>query len=265
MANETIFAVASFDKIQSYIDSGVLRYPAYVLCKDNVHKNNLVFIDKDLKIQPIKGYKQDAIKQVEELPSAENAESNVFYFCNGVGYLFVNNIPVPVFKDISQSADPITSYDQLTDIPVVNKYGKATEPVVVSELEMGTYSISGSYTIGGNLPTVFSTSRKTMFIVDKDDANAFITRFDGNKIIVYTVNIESAEVVQDKYATEAWIEEQGYITESYVKQAIDELYNRIANEVFTSITKVSQLENDIGYLTAEDINGIGVDDIADLF
>ena len=93
MANETIFAVASFDKIQSYVDSGVLRYPAYVLCKDNVHKNNLVFIDKDLKIQPIKGYKQDAIKQVEELPSAENAESNVFYFCNGVGYLFVNNIP----------------------------------------------------------------------------------------------------------------------------------------------------------------------------
>ena len=130
----TTFATASYDKIQSYISQGLLKYPAYVLCKDEAHKNNLIFIDKNLQMQPVKGYEQDALITVDVLPS-ENIRSNAFYFCDGTGYLYVNGVPVPVFKDIS---DSITSYNQLADIPLVNKYGEVTAPIIVSNLEVGS-------------------------------------------------------------------------------------------------------------------------------
>lgn len=261
MANETMFAVASYDKIQGYIDSGVLKYPAYVLCKDEAHKNNFVFIDKDLKMQPIKGYQQDTVIAVEKLPEADVALSNVFYFCNGIGYLYINSIPVPVFRDISE---PI-SYDQLKDSPIVNKYGEPASPILLSDLPNGTYSVSGNYKIGGDLETVFSTANKHIILVDSDDTEKYITKFEANQILKYTVNIETGITSQDKYATESWIKSQGYATETYVTQAIDELYKKIADEALVTITKVSQLENDAGYLTKNDINGIGNDAIASLF
>lgn len=255
----TTFATASYDKIQGYINAGVIKYPAYILCKDEAHKNNLIFIDKDLKMQPVVGYEQESIIVVDNLP-VDNYRTNAFYVCNGVGYLYINGIPVPVFKDVSEPS--ITSYDDLTDIPIVNKYGEPTAPVVVVDLEAGSYSISGNYKIGGNLETVYSTSRKVQFLVDEDESNKYITRFDADKVRVFTINIKSQEVAQDIYATESWVKSQGYTTETYVKEAIDELYAKIVRE---TITKVSQLENDLGYLTAEDIDGIGADYIASLF
>lgn len=258
----TTFATASYNKIQEYINAGVITYPAYILCKDDAHKNNLIFIDKNLQMQPVKGYEQDSVIFVDELPT-EGYRQNTFYVCSGTGYLYINDVPVPVFKDISESS--ITSYDQLTDLPIVNKYGEPTAPIVVADLEIGSYSISGNYKIGGNLETVYSTSRKVKFTIDADDTSKYITRFDADKIYVFTVNLESNEVVQDSYATEAWVKAQGYTTKDYVNQAIEDLYNRIANEALASITKVSQLENDAGYLTSDDINGIDYESIVGLF
>lgn len=257
----TTFATASYDKIQSYIDSGVLKYPSYVLCKDEAHKNNLIFIDKELNLQPVKGYEQDSIIIVDTLPT-ENIRTNAFYVCGTTGYLYINGVPVPVFKEIT---DAIGSYDELSDVPFVNLYGEPTAPIVVGELEIGSYMISGNYTIGGNLETTFSTSRKVMFTIDSDEENKYITRFDSNSICVYTVNISSSEVTKNEYATQSWIKEQGFATENYVNQAIENLYKKIAEESMVLITKLSQLENDCGYLTAENINGIGENFISDLF
>lgn len=260
MADTPMFASASYGNIQGYIDAGVLKYPAYVLCKDEAHLNNLVFIDKDLSIRPVKGYEQDVLLFVDELPT-ENIRTNAFYICDGVGYLFINNIPIPVFKDI---LDSISSYDQLTDIPIVNKTGDYSSPVVIGELDDGSYSVVGQYKIGGNLETTFSTTRKTFIVETDEEENKQITRFDGNQILIYTIN-SSGETSQDAYATQSWVKTQGYTTEDYVNQAIEDLYNRIANEALVSITKLSQLENDCGYLTADDINRIGSDDIANFF
>lgn len=258
----TTFATASYDKIQSYIDSGVLKYPSYILCKDEAHKNNLIFIDKNLQMQPVKGYEQDSIILADTLPT-ENIRKNVFYVCGGTGYLYINGVPVPIFKDLS--SDSIISYNQLSDIPLVNLYGEPTNPIIVSDLDIGSYMISGNYKIGGNLETTFSASRKVMFIIDSDDENKYITRFDVDNVRIFTVNIVSSEVSQDEFATQTWVKEQGYTTQAYVNQAIEDLYNKIAEESLVSITKVSQLENDAGYLTAENINGIEEKFILDLF
>lgn len=257
-SNTPIFAVASRNKIQSYIEQGVLVYPSYVFCKD---QNTMVFVDKNLQIQDIKGFNQTSILVVEALPT-DNIQSNTFYICNGVGYLSINDVLVPVFKELTED---VSDYDLLKNLPIVNKYGEVSSPIVLFDLENGSYSITGQYKICGNLETVYVPSKSVVVLVDSDEENKYITKLDAKNICVYIVNLNSMDVVIDKYTTESWVLAQGYATESFVEQAIEDLYQKIISEALGSITKVSQLENDAGYLTANDLTEIGDDMIANLF
>lgn len=256
----TKFAVANHGDIPRLLEQGLLAYPTYVFCRDT---NTMVFIDKNQQMQNVNGFNQSSIIPVEELPK-ENIQKNTFYICNGIGYLLINDILVPVFKEITENAG-ITSYDDLNDVPIANKRGTIVSPVVLCDLEAGCYSISGQYQIGGNLTTTYVPSSNVIVLVETDAENKYITRIDGKKVIVYTVVLETMEINSDEYATQSWVKTQGYTTETYVNQAIEELYNKIVSETLIVITKVSQLENDMGYLTADDMNEISDLDIANLF
>lgn len=256
----TKFAVANYDSIQSYIEQGVLSYPTYVFCKDI---NTMVFIDKNNEIQDIKGYSQTSIVTVEELPT-EGILSNTLYICNGVGYLLINDVLVPVFKKISENTDT-SSYDNLTDVPLVNKKGTITSPIILSDLDTGCYSISGQYQVGGDLTTTYVPSSNVIVLVESNDTYKYITRIDGKKVVVYTITIETMEIVSDEHATQSWVKAQGYADYDYVNQAIEDLYNKIISETMIKITKVSQLENDMGYLTNDNMEKIGEAEIAELF
>lgn len=256
----TKFAVANHSDIQSLIDKGLLSYPTYVFCRDT---NTMVFIDKNTQMQDIKGFNQASIIAVEELPT-EDILNNTLYICNGVGYLSINDVLVPVFKDISENTDT-SSYDNLSNIPIVNKRGTMVSPIILSDLDTGCYSVSGQYQIGGNLTTTYVPSSNVIVLVELDGTSKYITRIDGKKVVVYTVALETTEVVSDEYATQLWVSAHGYATENYVNQAIEDLYNKIISETMVVITKVSQLENDVGYLTNENLEEISDDLIAGLF
>lgn len=252
------FAVASRDKIQGYIDSKVLTYPSYVLCKNTYE---WVYIDKDLQMQNIKGYAQASMFVVDELPT-ENIQNNTFYLCDGIGYLSINDKLVPVFKDISESTE---SYNDLADIPVINKVGTMAEPIVLSDLEDGIYSVSGQHKISNVLKTIYVSPANVMILIESDKENKYITKLGARNVYVYTVSITSQEVYTDEYATQSWVKAQGYTTKTYVDEAIEALYEKIASEALASITKVSQLENDAGYLTVDNFKGISDESIAGLF
>lgn len=261
MANlYTKFAVANHSDIQSLIEQGLLSYPTYVFCRD---KNTMVFIDKNAQMQDIKGFNQSSIVTVEELPT-ENIQSNIFYICNGIGYLLINDILVPVFKEISENVGA-SSYNDLSEVPLVNKRGTIVSPVVLSDLEAGCYSVSGQYQIGGNLTTTYVPSSNVIILIDVDDASKYITRIDGKKVVTYTVALETMEVSLDEYVTQAWVKAQGYVDCDYVNQAITDIYNKIMNEALVNITKVSQLENDMGYLTIDNFGEISNEEITNLF
>lgn len=256
----TKFAVANHDSIQSLIEQGLLSYPTYVFCRDT---NTMVFIDKNNQMQDIKGFNQSSIIAVEELPT-EGVLSNTLYICNGVGYLLINDNLVPVFKEISENTD-VSSYDNLTDAPLVNKRGTIVSPIILSDLNTGCYSISGQYQVGGNLTTIYVPSANVIVLVESDDTYKYITRIDGKKVVVYTITLDTMEVVADEHATQSWVKAQGYVDTNYVNQAIEDLYNRIISETMVTITKISQLENDVGYLTNDNFEEIGEEHIADLF
>lgn len=257
MATQPTFAaVSDFNKIQSYVDSGAISYPSYIICRNDW---TWAFVDKDSSINHIRGYQQEAIIPVETLPT-EDIRTDAFYFCNGVGYLYINNSFVPVFKDVDSN---ISSYDQLTNIPVTNKYGDVTAPLVLADFENGSYSVNGQYRIGGDLETIFVVASNVLFLIDSDEENKYITKLDPKKICQYTINLANNSVAKSDYATETWVLAQGYVTETFVNQAIERLYNKIAEELL--ITKVSQLENDCGYLTVDNFSGISKSEIASLF
>ena len=261
MANLTTkFAVANYGDIQSLIEQGLLAYPTYVFCRNT---NTMVFIDKNQQMQNVKGFNQSSIIEVEELPT-EDIQSNTFYICNGIGYLLINDILVPVFKNISDDTE-ISSYDDLSEVPIVNKRGTIVSPIVLSDLDAGCYSVSGQYQIGGDLTTIYVPSSNVIVLVDVEDGIKYITRIDGKKVVVYTVALETMEISSDEYATQSWIKAQGYADCDYVNQAITEVYNKIMSETLVTITKVSQLENDMGYLTADDLGEISDEQITGLF
>lgn len=256
----TKFAVANHSDIQSLIDQKKLNYPTYIFCRDT---NTMVFIDKNGNMQDIKGHDQGSVIPVDVLPE-KDIKRNTFYLCNGIGYLLINDILVPVFKEISEDSNN-SSYDELTETPIVNKRGTIVSPVVLSNLDVGCYSVSGQYQIGNKLPTTYIPSSNVIVLVESDDKNKYITRIDGRNIVVYTVSLDTMDIHSDEYATQSWIQTQGYSTESYVDEAIENLYNRIIEETMVVITKLSQLENDMGFISINDMKEVGDEDIANLF
>ena len=256
----TKFAVANYGDIQSLINNGSLKYPAYVFCRDT---NTMVFIDKNQRMQNIGGFNQSSIIMVDELPTTDIL-SNTFYICNGIGYLKINDILVTVFKELSEEPGSL-SYDDLTQVPLVNKKGTISAPIILSELNIGSYSVSGQYQVGGNLTTIYVPSSNVIVLVEKDDNCKYITKIDGKRVSIYTVTLETNEIVSDIYTTQSWIDEQGYSTKDYVDQAIADLYDRIVSETMVVITKHSLLENDMGFISSDDLGEISKEEIADLF
>lgn len=97
--NTPIFSVAKYSSIQPAIDAGTLKYPAYILVRDG-DDWTWAFVDKDSTIKRVKGYQQEAVIVVDTLPM-ENVRTDVFYFCNDIGYLYINGSFVPVFQDVT--------------------------------------------------------------------------------------------------------------------------------------------------------------------
>nr|DAE28816.1 MAG TPA: hypothetical protein [virus sp. ctmTa7]DAU18416.1 MAG TPA: hypothetical protein [Bacteriophage sp.] len=146
----------------------------------------------------------------------------------------------------------------------INKHGEITAPVMLSDLDNGIYLISGQYQIGGDLETIFDSSQKVMFLIESDENNKYITKLGANGIDTYVINLISNEVKFDKYATQSWVLSQRYTSEDYVTKAIKNLYEQLKNEIVVP-TKMSDLENDVGYLKSGDLSNVNSSDITGLF
>lgn len=146
----------------------------------------------------------------------------------------------------------------------INKHGEITAPIMLSDLDNGIYLISGQYQIGGDLETIFDSSQKVMFLIESDENNKYITKLGANGIDTYVINLISNEVKFDKYATQSWVLSQRYTSEDYVTKAIKNLYEQLKNEIVVP-TKMSDLENDVGYLKSGDLSNVNSSDITGLF
>lgn len=97
------FAAGELYKIQSAIDVGVLKYPAWVYVRD---KNMMAFIDQDSSINLIEGNNKSVLN-IDKLPDTSEASKDILYILDGIVYTFNGTEFKPMYKDVTVELEQI--------------------------------------------------------------------------------------------------------------------------------------------------------------
>ena len=124
---------------------------------------------------------------------------------------------VELLLDTDQEID----YNTLGNRPIINLIGSLSEPVIVENLDVGIYSITGQYKIFDSIDTVFSCSANHIFLVDKSETEILIKDISARKIISY---FSDGEIVKEnELLTADYLKENNYATDSSVDQKLQAL------------------------------------------
>ena len=127
---------------------------------------------------------------------------------------------------------PIQNYNELNDIPITNLNGSLSNPIFLSELSSGIYRISGNYYICNENDTCHvDASGQTIFFVTEETNT--ILKINSNGISFYAIS-------------------DGSYKESKIP-TMDEINEIIANLKKLIPSKTSELVNDSGFITSEDL------------
>ena len=133
--------------------------------------------------------------------------------------------------DTNQEID----YNTLGNRPIINLSGTLSEPVIVGNLDVGIYSITGQYKIFDSVDTVFSCSANHIFLVDKSETETLVRDISARKIISYLS--DGSVVKENEIITADYLKENNYATNSSVDQklqALDVLTKAEAKEYIES-------------------------------
>ena len=126
------------------------------------------------------------------------------------------------FADGGYYVSPIYSdtqidYNKILNIPIINVEGKVGEPINILDLDDGYYKVSGRFiTPKGN--EINSITGNFFVIESVNITDKIIKRISSDTVIDYYI---SGDVITyKKYATEEYVQEQGYATEESVDAKI---------------------------------------------
>lgn len=133
-------------------------------------------------------------------------------------------------------------YDDLQGIPIINKKGTITSPLIISELEDGIYKVIGNYYLTSNTSgTQFIESSNCLFFVSKEDKRflkisptsitEFLVKDDGtyeSNTVVNNGNIE--ETI--KQEVKNYFDSEGVTQDivGIVDQRISEKFGEVTDE-----------------------------------
>lgn len=212
------------DEIEKLIEKGKIDANDIVYTKDS-HEN--IFIGSDLSINPVRSKVycyEDINSAIEDLNNASDTyEGQIVSIKTNDKYkgYIVNKIDKSYTVTLLSTLENI-DYNTLGNRPITNLTGSLSEPVIVSELDNGVYSISGQYKIFSSVETIFSSSVNHIFLVEKTESEIYVRDISARKIISYS-SIEG-EIKQEKILTSDYLKENGYITSNEVDiklQALD--------------------------------------------
>ena len=121
-------------------------------------------------------------------------------------------------------------YNTLGNKPIINLVGTLDEPIILSNLDNGTYSILGQYMVYPKDITTFLNASPIIVLIEIQDSKKYIKKISSTEIIDYEINEDS--ISYKKYLTDLFLEENGYATTSYVD-------NKIATLDFITKSEIS--------------------------
>lgn len=130
----------------------------------------------------------------------------------------------------------VTDYNTLGNKPILNIIGTLDDPIVISDLDGGIYSIKGRYKIATSDITTYINPNPNLFIVDKNENGIFIKKISSNEIIDYVVTDQIIKT--NKIVTEEYLKENGYATTAYVDEKIAALDILVKEETDSYIASV---------------------------
>lgn len=128
---------------------------------------------------------------------------------------------------------PSQDYDDLKNAPITNLEGSLSSPILLSELSSGVYRITGNYYVCDTNDTCY---------IDPGGVNLFFVSDEAKSILKITSNSMVFFNISDN---------------SYSENSIPsfEAITALLNDVRKTIpTKVSDLENDSGFITADEVS-----------
>ena len=232
--NRVKWGYLNYDDIQARIDENKLdaydvvytkdTHECYILTEDltpvSVHSRIYRFNGIAAAITYLNAASDTYEGQVVAIRSGEKYRA---YIVN----LVDNQYDVELLMDTNQEID----YNTLGNRPIINLSGTLSEPVIVGNLDVGIYSITGQYKIFDSVDTVFSCSANHIFLVDKSETETLVKDISARKIISYLS--DGSAVKENEIITADYLKENNYATNSSVDQklqALDILTKAEANE-----------------------------------
>lgn len=225
------WAYLPYDSIQTKIDEGVLDAYDVIYTKDS-HEN--VIISPDLEIWSVRS-RIYVFNSVEEANIQLNINTDTYIgqivsiiideVCKGY---IVNKDREGSFYVEALTADNI-DYNTLGNRPVENLVGTLDEPVIITELNSGTYKIKGQYKISDDYGTVFLSSDGDLFLTEKTSTENRIKRITKDTIQDFVIS--DSDIVKRTYITDEYLTGCGYTTTEYVDNKVLALEESIREDI----------------------------------
>ena len=231
MESRAKYAYLSYDGMISKIADGTLDGYDIVYCSDT-HENYVI----SPELQPLSVRSRVYVfDSVEEANTQLNINTDTYIGqivsvivedkCKGY---IVNKDREGSFCIEALTADNI-DYNTLGNRPVENLVGTLDEPIVITELNSGTYKIKGQYKISDDYGTVFLSSDGDLFLIEKTNTENRIKRITKDTIQDFIVS--DSDIVKRIYITDEYLTGCGYTTTEYVDSKVLALEESIRADI----------------------------------
>lgn len=237
------FGYLSYDDMLQKIQDGILD--AYDICytKDT---NECFIVSEELIPSPI--HSKVYVFQ-SELEAVEKINQNTDTYNGQIisvlddeiyrGYIvnIDNNTDKFIITPLYEHSEPI-NYDTLGNRPIINLIGTLDNNIIISELDVGFYSVIGQYKIYEAEETTYLSASNVIFIVDKSNNSINIKKITSDNITDYIISNDS--VVSNEYVTNEYLSENNYTTTNYVDNKIEALQKSITEDIHDYVENIVQ-------------------------
>lgn len=239
--NRVNFGYLSYKDMLQKISNGILNQYDVIFTRDTFET---YVISEELEPKPIRS-KVYTFTSVTEAIQKLNKNTDTYVgqlvsILNGdvyKGYIVNQNNGSYTVTPLNQ-LDSI-DYDTLGNKPIINVVGKSDNPVIISNLENGTYSVTGHFKIALNDITTHLNPNATIFIIEHSEDAIYIKKISTKEIIDYET-IENNSNVVNQYVTRKFLDDNGYVTTSYVDEKIIALDFIKREEMTTYVEEIFQ-------------------------
>lgn len=215
------YGYLSYDDMFARIRDGQLDEYDIVFTKDT---KECCIITPDLVPSPIKSkvYTFDSVEDAEKQLNVQTDTyaGMVVSILSGdvyIGYIVNKRDGAFYVSPLCESEKEI-DYNTLGNKPIVNLTGTLDNPIQLSTLDDGTYSVTGQYKVDDSDETVYLSASPTLCMVAHEDDTVRVKTINSYQIYDYIV--QDGTVNHVVYLTEQYLTDNGYATKAYVDEKI---------------------------------------------